>query len=145
MKCIVPTDGRPGVFSYKSVFLGKRNKNIYKGKILILIDENTQSHGETTAYLLKLIPGAITIGRPTAGSDGQISDLVLPGNYKTYFTGEGILMPDIQMVGLIPDIVVERRIQDFYSDEDVILKKAYEIVKWPFTTYVWSRLQVAGL
>src|SRR5690554_1617222 len=42
----------------------------FKGKITILVDENTQSAGETWAVSHRIAPNSVIIGRQTAGANG---------------------------------------------------------------------------
>lgn len=63
-------------------------------KIIILVDENTQSATECLAMALQQIPNSVTIGSKTAGTDGNITHLMLPGSLETTFTGLGVYYPD---------------------------------------------------
>ena len=47
---------------------------------------------------------------PTAGADGNVSQINLPGGIQTYFSGLGIFYPDgtpTQRIGIVPDIEVK--------------------------------------
>lgn len=52
----------------------------YEGKVVILIDEVTQSQAEYTTMAFRTAPGAIVIGSTTAGADGNVS---IPTNGQT--------------------------------------------------------------
>lgn len=130
MMRIYPIVTAPGVF-YKSPLrpLGKQNGDYYKGKIFVLINEKTQSHAETTAFLLAAAPNAFLIGSQTAGADGRVVSFKLPGDITTLMTGEGIIVPDIQGNGIIPDVVVKPTIEGIRSHKDEVLEKAIELAK----------------
>lgn len=130
MTSIFPMASAPGVFYKKSLMaFGKRNKGYYKGKVFILINEKTQSHAETTAFLLRSAPNALLIGSQTAGADGRVVKFKLPGNIETTMTGEGIIIPDIQRNGLMPDIEVQPTIEGIRNHKDEVLEKAIELAK----------------
>jgi len=44
----------------------------YNGRIILLVNSNTQSQGEWTAMAIQAIPGVMTIGSQTSGTDGNI-------------------------------------------------------------------------
>ncbi len=58
----------------------------YKGKIAILVNEETQSQAEYTAMAFQVAPKARVFGSQTAGADGNVSEIILPGGFKTYMT-----------------------------------------------------------
>lgn len=82
----------------------------YSGRVVILVDETTQSSAEYHAMAFRQVPGAVVIGSTTAGADGNVSQIVFPGGLSTYFSGIGVFYPDgrpTQRVGIVPDIVIE--------------------------------------
>ena len=54
----------------------------YSGKIVILVDEVSQSQAEYTTMALRTAPGAIVVGSTTAGADGNVSNFALPGGLQ---------------------------------------------------------------
>lgn len=125
---IYPEFKYPGMFSiHNNTEIGKFNKNVYKGKIIILVNEQTQSHAESTAILLNSVEGSIIIGSQTAGADGQVISFILPGNIKASMTGEGIIEPDVQRNGVMPDITVFPTMKGIRDHKDEVLEKALEV------------------
>ncbi len=124
---------RPGDFSYKCTYkIGKENFNYYKGKIAILVNEYTQSAAEFNAMGFRVAPRAAVIGSTTAGADGNVSFIMLPGDIKTAISGIGVYYPDgreTQRVGIIPDIEVKPTIKGFQEGKDEVLEKAIEWIK----------------
>jgi len=123
----------PGVFAYTPpMYCGLyRNKNFYKGRVVLLFDETSQSHAEFTLMALQTAPKVTSIGSQTAGADGNVSTIFFPGGYKTYITGIGIYYPDgreTQRVGIVPDIQVRPTIAGIRADRDEVLEKALEIL-----------------
>ena len=122
----------PGLFAYeKTLSVGGNNKDNYKGKVIILINEETQSQAEYTAMALRVSPNATVVGSTTAGADGNISAIYLPGNIFTYISGIGVLYPDgseTQRIGIIPNIKVEPTIKGIREAKDEVLEKAIELI-----------------
>ncbi len=65
------------------------NANSYNGNVYILVNQETQSQAEYTCQYLSYHPNAKVIGTQTAGADGNVSYVTLPGNIYTYFTSLG--------------------------------------------------------
>lgn len=123
----------PGLFTIgkRGLSVGYKNKNYYKGKVVILVNELTQSQAEFTAMAFSLAPNATIIGSTTAGADGDISSIHLPGGIATAFSGAGVYYPngdETQRVGIIPDIVVKPTIEGIKNGKDEVLEKAIEII-----------------
>ena len=119
----------PGQFTFsKPVYTGK-GKQAYPGKIAILINEQSQSHAEFCTMMYRTLPNSIVIGNTTAGADGNVVGIQLPGGVCSYFSGIGIYYPDgteTQRVGIIPDIYVWPTVQGIRDGRDEILEKALE-------------------
>ncbi|WP_113639563.1 S41 family peptidase [Nubsella zeaxanthinifaciens] len=106
---------------------------LYTGKIVILTDENTQSMGEWFTMMLRQFNANTTIiGSQTAGADGDVKRLTLPGAYQFSFTGNGIFYPDgreTQRIGIIPDIYFKASAKDLSGTEDAHLQRALKFIK----------------
>jgi C-terminal processing protease CtpA/Prc len=104
----------------------------YAGKVLILVNELTQSSAEFHAMALRAVPGALVLGSTTAGADGNVSAIVLPGNVTTRITGVGMYYPDgreTQRIGIVPDIEVKPTIKGISEGRDEVLEKAVQLIK----------------
>ncbi|ELC8442619.1 hypothetical protein QYB59_001646 [Clostridium perfringens] len=123
----------PGEFIFsEDIAVGKNNKDYYKGKIVIIINECTQSNAEFTAMALRKSPNAVVIGENSIGADGNVATLTLPGGITTTITGIGIYTPECfetQRIGIKPDIYVKPTIQGIRDGKDELLEKAIEISK----------------
>ena len=111
--------------------VGKVNKDYYKGKVIILVNETTQSSAEYHAMAFKAAPKAIVIGSTTAGADGNVSSIYLPGGIQTGISGLGVYYPDgreTQRIGIVPDIEVKPTIKGIKLKKDEVLEKAIEII-----------------
>jgi len=128
----MPDLNRPGNFIWweKPLQTGVYNDNYYKGEIVLIVNEQTQSHAEFTAMCLQTSPNLTTIGSMTAGADGNVSYIILPGDIYTYFTGIGIEYPDgtpTQRVGIKIDSIVLPQVQDIKNNYDRLLDCAIHL------------------
>ncbi len=122
----------PGLFTTTDLLnVGDTNANYYKGKIIIIVNETTQSSAEYHTMAWRTAPSAKVIGSTTAGADGNVSEINLPGGIKTMISGIGVLTPEgkeTQRVGIIPDIEVKQTIRGFKEGKDELLEKAIELI-----------------
>jgi C-terminal processing protease CtpA/Prc len=76
---------------------------------------------------VRAVPGAVVIGSTTAGADGNVSQIPLPGGYRTMISGLGVFYPDMrptQRVGIVPDIVVSPTIEGVKAGKDELVDAA---------------------
>lgn len=125
--------GCPGLFNFKTPLkVGKENADFYKGKIVILVNEATQSRAEFFAMAFRKAPKAIVMGSQTAGADGDFSGISLPGGYETGISGAGVYYPDgkeTQRIGIVPDIEVKQTIKGIKKGKDELLEKAIDYIR----------------
>lgn len=128
-----PDISYPGVYHYTSAYsCGKKNEAPYAGKVILLFNEQSQSHAEFTIMALQTAPDVTTVGSQTAGADGNVSLITFPGNYQTYMTGIGVYYPDgreTQRVGIIPDIEIKPTMEGLKSGKDEVLEKALDLIR----------------
>ncbi len=122
----------PGLFTIgdKLKVFGKK-ATFYKGKIVILINETTQSQAEYTTMAFRVGPNVTVIGSTTAGADGNVSRLYLPGGISTMISGINVLYPngkETQRIGIVPDIEVTPTIEGIKLGKDELLLKAIELI-----------------
>ena len=106
---------------------GSNNTDHYKGKIIVIVDATTQSSAEYTTMSFQSASNTTVIGSTTAGADGNVSAIYLPGNIFTYISGLGVLYPDgreSQRVGVRIDIPVLPTIKGIREGRDEMLEKA---------------------
>jgi C-terminal processing protease CtpA/Prc len=110
----------------------KDSVKIYKGSVIILINEQTQSSAEYTTMALRTAPRAVVMGSQTAGADGDISRVPFPGGFSSPFSGLGIYYPDgknTQGVGIVPDVFVYPTQKGIAAGKDEVLEKAKEYIR----------------
>ena len=99
----------------------------FAGKVAILVDEASQSQSEYTAMAFRANPNAIVVGSTTAGADGNISRIPLPGGLNTVISGIGVFYPDktpTQQVGIVPDVHVTPTVKGIRDGRDEVLEAA---------------------
>ena len=130
VKFTVPSIISPGDFiMQEALTVGTDNKDFYKGKVAILINEMTQSSAEYHAMAFRKAPDAKVFGSQTAGADGNVSYFTLPGKISTQITGLGVYTPEgseTQRIGIIPDVEVKPTVKGIKDNKDEILEKALE-------------------
>ncbi len=80
----------------------------------MLIDERTQSQAEHTGLFFRAANGTRFVGSNSAGADGEITAMVVPGGITIGFTGQSVKHPDgrqLQRIGLVPDVLAKPTIR----------------------------------
>ncbi len=129
-KAYIPDINYPGKFIYKENLQTDSSREAFKGKVIILVNEQSQSRSEFTAMAFQTADNVITIGNQTAGADGDVVRLEYMGGYRTIITGIGILYPDgseTQRIGVKIDIEVKPTINGLSQGRDEVLEKAIEL------------------
>ncbi|AYZ13929.1 peptidase S41 [Chryseobacterium arthrosphaerae] len=127
------TNQMPGLFTF-TPNLGVEGSGAehYKGKIAILINETTQSSAEYHTMAFRTAPNSKVFGSTTAGADGNVSRILLPGNISTMISGIGIYYPDgteTQRIGIVPDIEIKPTVEGIKNGKDEVLDKALAWIK----------------
>ncbi len=107
------------------------NNDFYKGKVIILVNASTISQAEYTTMALSTVQGSLVLGSTTAGADGDISEITLPGGIKTSISGTGVYYPDgteTQQTGVKIDISLRPTIEGIRSGRDEVLEKAMDLI-----------------
>lgn len=126
-----PETNYPGKFYSRKNSIGKKNPEYYKGNVIVLVDENTQSQAETTTMMFKQHPKAKIIGSNTSGANGDIIRFKL-ADLDTCFTGLGAYYPDgreTQRIGIIPDILIKPTVDGIKNGKDEVLERALMYIK----------------
>ena len=124
----------PGLFTNETQKAGVRNRTHYKGKIVVLVDRNTNYNGQLTAIMLRALPNSVTVGSAIVldGRDNNIfSSFQLPCNFCGGIPGNGLYFPDgsdISDVGIVPDIEVKPTIRGIKEGRDEVIERAIKII-----------------
>ncbi len=123
----------PGLFQmHDSLYVGENNPNFYKGKVIILVNEKSMSQSEFTAMAFRQAPQSKVVGSMTAGADGNVVPIILPGNIRTSISSLGIYNPDeteTQRVGIVPDVLIQPTIKGIMEGKDEVLEKAIQLIE----------------
>jgi len=123
----VPSLANPGAFVWTRPISLRPVPPLYSGAVVILVDESSQSQAEYTAMAFRSASHAIVVGSTTAGADGNVSPIVLPGGLQTLISGIGVFYPDrtpTQQVGILADLVVRPTIAGIRQGRDEVLEAA---------------------
>jgi carboxyl-terminal processing protease len=115
---------------YNPFSAGKKNKNYYKGKIVLLVDRNTGSMAEYFGMAIQQAPNCITLGEQTFGAVMNRKEVILKDNTKIDFTGAGAFYPNnenVQRNGLKIDFVIKEIALNY--NENKYIEEAIKIIE----------------
>lgn len=131
VKFTIGNPDNPGEFTFIEGPRIPCRKDHYTGKLVVLVNEKSQSQAEYTAMAFRAAKNSTIVGSTTAGADGNVSVIFLPGNLRTMISGIGIYYPDgteTQRIGIVPDVIVKPTIEGIKKGKDEVLEKAIEII-----------------
>jgi C-terminal processing protease CtpA/Prc len=99
----------------------------YTGRTVMLIDERTLSQAEHTGLFFEAANGTKFVGSPTAGANGDVTTVTLPGGLSMSFSGHSVRHADgrqLQRIGLVPHLRVEPTIAGIRAGRDEVLDRA---------------------
>ncbi len=106
---------------YNTLNRGKNSPFKLK-KCVILVNENTMSHGEFSTMAYQTLPNTVTIGNTTAGADGDIVTISIAGGITTNFSGIAVFYPDgtqTQRIGVKIDVYSKNANNDTLISEAI--------------------------
>jgi C-terminal processing protease CtpA/Prc len=122
----------PGEFTFSDGQEIPKPNDTYQGKLVVIVNEVSQSQSEFTAMAFRAGDNTTIIGSQTAGADGNVSSISLPGGLQTRISGVGIYYLDgtqTQRIGIVPDVWIEPTINGIKQRRDEVLEKAIEIIE----------------
>lgn len=122
----------PGEFTFTEPIEIPKSKDPFRGKLVVIVNELSQSQAEYTAMAFRAGGNTTIIGNTTAGADGNVSTILLPGGLRTMISGIGVYYPDgkeTQRLGIVPDLVVKPTIEGIKNGKDELLEKAIELIR----------------
>tara|TARA_R110000868_G_scaffold411634_2_gene706566 strand:- start:27 stop:1652 length:1626 start_codon:yes stop_codon:yes gene_type:complete len=131
-KIYSPNINYPSRFTYIDDLKTSSYKKAFKGKIILLVNEESISRSEFTAMAFQTADKVITVGNQTAGADGDVAIFEYIGGYRTAISGNGVLYPngaETQRKGITIDIEIKPTIKGLRQGRDEVLEKAIEIAK----------------
>jgi C-terminal processing protease CtpA/Prc len=137
----------PGAFHWGAQVSLKPATPSYTGRVVILIDEISQSQAEYTAMALRVAPDALVVGSTTAGADGNVSPIPLPGGLRSMISGIGVFYPDkrpTQRLGIVPDVVASPTIAGIRAGRDEVLEAGIRQIVGPAMPAAAIQQMIAG-
>ncbi|MEA9413845.1 S41 family peptidase [Flavobacterium sp. PL02] len=127
-----PDFSYPGRFKWtEGTNCGTENKDNYKGKVIVLLNEDSMSQAEWTAMCFQTAGNTTIIGSQTAGADGNVTELDFK-EFHTRYSGVGVYYPDkreTQRIGIVPDIEVKPTIEGIQKGKDEVLDRALVFIE----------------
>jgi C-terminal processing protease CtpA/Prc len=99
------------------------------GKVVFITNGEAISYAESVLSLIDHYDLAEIVGQPTAGANGNVNPMVLPGRFTFYWTGMKVVTHDGKqhhLIGVQPTIPANRTIQGVREGRDELLEKAIE-------------------
>lgn len=138
----MPNQALPGAFWNQEMTVGRgvikeqmndiRVFKPYRGKVVILMDEESQSQSEFAIMALRQAPNATVVGSPSVGADGNVVKVSLPGKVIFGMSSLGIYTPEggqTQRCGLKPDIECYPTLEGIRDGRDKLIEKAIEVIQ----------------
>lgn len=127
----MPSEAVPGAYMKVTDVHGS-SRRYEKPVVILMCNDSSQSAAETAITIFQQAEGAITMGDNSAGGNGTIALLPLPGGLNMTFSSQGVYTPEgerTQRTGIAPDIRVEPTIQGIAEGRDEVLEAAVEYIK----------------
>jgi C-terminal processing protease CtpA/Prc len=105
---------------------------VYRGKVVMLINEEAISQAEHTCLFFEAATDATFIGTPTNGANGDVTTMVLPGDIRVNFSGHDVRHADgrqLQRLGIQPHIKVKPTLRGLRENRDEILEAAIKFLQ----------------
>ena len=99
--------------------------------VVFLTNGRAISYAETWMGIVEAYKLGTIVGEPTAGTNGNINVVHLPGDYRVVFTGMKVLKHDGSRhhgVGIVPTVPVTPTIDGIRAGRDEQLEKALEVL-----------------
>ena len=102
------------------------------GKLVLLTGGGAISYAESWAGVFENARLGPIVGGPTAGTNGNINKMMLPGGYLVLFTGMRVRKPDGSPhhgVGIIPTVAVAPTLAGVRSGRDEVLERGLALAE----------------
>ena len=105
---------------------------LYTGRTVMLIDERAISQSEHSGLFFEAAADTVFVGTPSAGANGDVTRLTLPGGITVGFTGHDVRHADgrqLQRVGLQPHVRIAPTIAGIRAGKDEVLDRAVQFLR----------------
>lgn len=119
--------------SDKPFVANSRGKEVFAGKLVVLVDSVSASASEVFARVIQIEHRGIVVGDRSSGRvmETIIHPLFFPGEYAVAITDANLIMSDgksLEGMGVVPDVIVLPTAADLAAGRDPALSKAAELV-----------------
>jgi hypothetical protein len=104
----------------------------FKGRIVFINEPSVVSYGETCMAMIADYHLATLVGAPTAGTNGNVSFIPLPGGGRVMWTAMDVRKHDrspFYNIGFVPDYPVPRTLAAVKAGRDEYLEKAISVIE----------------
>ncbi|NVJ22254.1 peptidase S41 [Myxococcus sp. AM011] len=111
--------------------LAEKGTPKYRGRTVTLIDSRAISQSEHTGLMLEAAADTVFVGSATAGTNGDVTQAVLPGGVTFYFTGQQVRHGDgrqLQRKGLEPHVLLRPTVAGLQAGRDELLERAVQLL-----------------
>lgn len=101
-------------------------------RVAFLTNEKAISYAESILGMVRKHKLGIIVGSATAGANGNVNFLSLPGGFEVHYTGLSVMGPNdepIQARGILPDIEVRPSLAGIVAGRDEVLERALEALQ----------------
>ena len=126
---VYPDSQHPGEFKYVPGPQHLGSELYYKGNVILIVDNQTESFSEYLCMMLQKNPKAITVGTSSSGANGNVHLYEFPGGVMTFLTGLGVLDSNYFPMngrGVKIDVPVLFETDTILTNVDPYLSKAIE-------------------
>lgn len=105
---------------------------LIKAPIVFLTDQRAMSYAESVLGLVQFHQLATIVGSNTAGANGNVLPLILPGGFTSIYTGMRVIGPDgnpFHGEGIEPDVRVTPTLASIKAGRDAVLERALELLQ----------------
>ncbi|HSG81713.1 MAG TPA: S41 family peptidase [Gemmatimonadota bacterium] len=101
------------------------------GRIVFITDGRAISYAESFMSFVEHYRLGEIVGQPTAGTNGNVNNFVLPGAFTVMWTGMRVVKHDgsqHHLVGIRPTVPAERTIQGVREGRDELIEVALDVI-----------------
>ena len=133
----IPVSHRPGrehwTWEESHWTIAPAKKHI-PGKLVFITDGSAISYAESCMAIVEHERLGAIVGSPTAGTNGNVNPMLLPGGYQVMWTGMKVVKHDRSPhhgVGVLPTVPIEPTREGIAAGKDELIEKAIEIAQQP--------------
>lgn len=104
----------------------------FQGEIVFMTDASAISYAESVMGIVEHYRLGEIVGEPTAGTNGNINQIALPGGYYVNWTGMRVVKHDDSqhhLIGIRPTVPAVRTVAGVREGRDEILEAALELIR----------------